>query len=68
MYIMVIMVKNKKGIYVASKIPENLKQTLDEAITARSYLNISDFLRDAIKEKLSREGFVMKLAARDGIN
>ena len=58
--------KGRNGIYVASKIPESLKLTMEKAVTSGSYLNKSEFLRDAIKEKLSKEGFLVKLAAKEG--
>jgi Arc/MetJ-type ribon-helix-helix transcriptional regulator len=45
-------------MYVASKIPESLKLTMEEAVTTGSYMNKSEFVRDAIKEKLSKEGFL----------
>ena len=53
--------KSRIGIYVASKIPESLKLTMEEAVITGSYLNKSEFVRDAIKEKLSKEGFLIKL-------
>jgi hypothetical protein len=56
--------KNKNGIYVASKIPEDLKLTIEEAVTMGSYLNKSEFVRIAIKEKLSKEGFLIKLGVK----
>jgi Arc/MetJ-type ribon-helix-helix transcriptional regulator len=43
--------------YVGSKIPCSLKDALEKAVKTGSYLNISDFIRDAIKEKLERDGF-----------
>lgn len=52
------MVKNATGIYAGSKIPQALKIAIEYAITKGSYLNTSNFIRDAIKEKLQREGFV----------
>lgn len=52
------MTKKPTGIYAGSKIPNTLKIAIDHAITKGSYLNISNFIRDAIKEKLQREGFV----------
>jgi Arc/MetJ-type ribon-helix-helix transcriptional regulator len=45
------------GIYVGSKIPQVLRDALTKAIEKGDYLNSSDFIRDAIKEKLQREGF-----------
>jgi len=46
------------GIYVGSKVPSTLKESLSIAVNSGHYLNISDFIRDAIKEKLQREGFL----------
>jgi Arc/MetJ-type ribon-helix-helix transcriptional regulator len=43
--------------YVGSKIPYSLKDAIERAVKTGSYLNISDFIRDAIKEKLERDGF-----------
>jgi Arc/MetJ-type ribon-helix-helix transcriptional regulator len=57
----------KSGLYVASKIPENLKLTIEEAVTTGSYLNKSEFVRDAIKEKLSKEGFLEKLGIKKAV-
>ena len=54
----------KNGIYVASKIPESLKLTMEKAVATGSYLNKSEFVRDAIKEKLFKEGFLVKLAVK----
>jgi len=45
----------KVGDYVGSKIPYTLKSAIERAVNTGSYLNISDFIRDAIK--LEREGF-----------
>jgi Arc/MetJ-type ribon-helix-helix transcriptional regulator len=47
--------------YVGSKIPSSLKGAIERAVKTGSYLNISDFIRDAIKEKLEREGFWTKM-------
>jgi Arc/MetJ-type ribon-helix-helix transcriptional regulator len=47
----------KVADYVGSKIPSSLKGAIERAVKTGSYLNISDFIRDAIKEKLEREGF-----------
>jgi Arc/MetJ-type ribon-helix-helix transcriptional regulator len=58
------MITKRSGIYVASKIPESLKLTMEEAVTTGSYLNKSEFVRDAIKEKLSKEGYFVKLAIK----
>jgi Arc/MetJ-type ribon-helix-helix transcriptional regulator len=52
------MVKENAGVYAGSKIPNTLKKAMGRAVQAGSYLNSSDFIRDAIKEKLHREGYV----------
>jgi Arc/MetJ-type ribon-helix-helix transcriptional regulator len=54
------------GIYVGSKIPQMLKNEITKAIERGDYLNHSDFIRDAIKEKLRREGFVGKKEPSQG--
>lgn len=48
------------GDYVGSKIPSSLKGAIERAVNMGSYLNISEFIRGAIKEKLEREGFWTK--------
>lgn len=50
--------RNYVGIYVGSKIPHSLKVVIEKAVKKGSYLNISDFIWNAIKEKLQREGLV----------
>jgi hypothetical protein len=45
------------GIYAGSKVPQIIKKAIQEAVISGNYLNASDFIRDAIKEKLQREGF-----------
>lgn len=47
--------KKEKGIYAASKIPPILKKRMQAAIGEGIYLNYSDFIRAAIKEKLLRD-------------
>jgi Arc/MetJ-type ribon-helix-helix transcriptional regulator len=47
------------GIYVGSKVPQVIKKAIQEAVITGNYLNASDFIRDAIKEKLHREGFLI---------
>jgi Arc/MetJ-type ribon-helix-helix transcriptional regulator len=60
------MTKNATGIYAGSKIPQALKTAIEHAIIKGSYLNASNFIRDAIKEKLQREGFVPMEESREG--
>jgi hypothetical protein len=49
--------KQDIGIYAGSKVPQILKKSIQKAVISGNYLNASDFIRDAIKEKLHREGF-----------
>jgi Arc/MetJ-type ribon-helix-helix transcriptional regulator len=55
--------ENENGTYVGSKIPPILKESIARAIKSGNYLNTSDFIRDAIKEKLQREGFAQMVSA-----
>lgn len=52
------LVKPEIGLYAGSKVPQIIKQSIDGAIKSGNYLNESDFIRDAIREKLQREGFL----------
>lgn len=49
------MLQKNLGVYVGSKIPNILRASIEKAVLAGKYLNISDFVRDAIKEKIYRE-------------
>jgi len=53
------MFKQQAGVYAGSKISQTLKNSMRQAIMMGNYLNTSDFVRDAIKEKLQREGYVV---------
>lgn len=46
------------GDNVGSKIPHKMKKSLINAVNEAAYVSISDFVRDAIKEKLVHEGFL----------
>jgi Arc/MetJ-type ribon-helix-helix transcriptional regulator len=50
--------KQDIGIYAGSKVPQILKNAIQKAVITGNYLNVSDFIRDAVKEKLRREGFL----------
>lgn len=50
--------KKKNSVYIGSKIPQNQKIILENAIDNGDYLNVSGFVRDAVKEKLSKEGLL----------
>jgi Arc/MetJ-type ribon-helix-helix transcriptional regulator len=51
--------KENIGIYAGSKVPQSIKKAIQEAVITGNYLNASDFIRDALKEKLHREGFLI---------
>ena len=53
------------GLYIGSKVPQILKNAIIRAVESGNYLNSSDFVRDAIKEKLQREGFVGEKASAE---
>ena len=53
------MKERQTGVYIGSKIPQVLKTAIRDAIISGNYLNSSDFIRDAIKEKLQRENFLL---------
>jgi Arc/MetJ-type ribon-helix-helix transcriptional regulator len=44
--------------HIGNKIPKNLRRVLDKAVNEGIYLNVSEFVRQAVKEKLVREGFL----------
>jgi Arc/MetJ-type ribon-helix-helix transcriptional regulator len=56
------MIKEKKGVYVASKVPALVRSSIERAVDDGSYLNISDFIRSAVKEKVLKEGYLSKQA------
>ena len=60
MYFSILLITKNVADYVGSKVPATLKGAIEKAVKTGSYLNISDFTRDAIKEKLEREGFWTK--------
>jgi len=51
------MVEKNTGVYVGSKIPRALRSSVEKAVQVGPYLNVSDFVRSAIKEKLLAEGY-----------
>lgn len=53
------MSERQTGVYIGSKIPKTLRKALRNAVLSGNYLNSSDFIRDAIKEKLQREDFFL---------
>lgn len=51
------MITKNTGVYVGSKIPKLLRSSMENAVEGGNYLNLSDFIRSAIKEKVLREGY-----------
>jgi len=45
----------QRGVYTRSKIPQKLKKLIKTRVENKGYLNESEFVRNAIKEKLERE-------------
>ena len=45
----------KAGFYAGSKIPQVMKKSIGSAVQSGNYLNESDFIRHAIREKLEKE-------------
>jgi Arc/MetJ-type ribon-helix-helix transcriptional regulator len=55
-----VLIQGKEmGIYAGSKVTQILKQSIEKAVKTGRYLTESDFIRDAIKEKLEVEGFLL---------
>jgi metal-responsive CopG/Arc/MetJ family transcriptional regulator len=45
----------KKESRVNARLPAALKRCLEQFLAFNSHMNISEFIRDAIREKISRE-------------
>lgn len=54
------MVLEDTGVNTGAKIPSSMRKFLIEAVQDGQYISISDFVRDAIKEKLYRAGYYQK--------
>lgn len=55
-------------VNATSRIPRVTEEALINAVSTGVYLNISNFVREAIKEKLEREGFLHSSMAKKGNN
>jgi Arc/MetJ-type ribon-helix-helix transcriptional regulator len=55
------MFEKQTGVYIGSKIPQHHRKAILVAVSNGNYLNSSDFIRDAVKEKLQREGYLLSL-------
>jgi Arc/MetJ-type ribon-helix-helix transcriptional regulator len=51
------------GVYVGSKIPKALRLSVERAVQVGPYLNVSDFVRSAIKDKLLAEGYFITVGS-----
>ena len=49
----------KKECRINARIPVMLKKCLDEFLALRGYMNVSEFIRDAMREKINREAPVL---------
>jgi Arc/MetJ-type ribon-helix-helix transcriptional regulator len=54
------------GVNVGSKIPVAVKQCIIKVVQEGDYLSVSDFVRDAVKEKLVHDGYQWKLKSGKG--
>ena len=61
------MIPEKIGVYVGSKIPNILRLSIEKAVKTGRYLNVSELVRDARKEKRDREGFLYSAGRNEGI-
>jgi Arc/MetJ-type ribon-helix-helix transcriptional regulator len=50
--------KKRNSSHIGSKIPQKLKTIVENAVINGDYMNLSEFVRDAVKEKLAREGLI----------
>jgi Arc/MetJ-type ribon-helix-helix transcriptional regulator len=57
--------QKRDASHIGSKIPYILKVRIESAVSNGSYLNVSEFVRNAVKEKLFREGF-LPILSTDG--
>ena len=55
--------ESSENISISTKIPYSLQDLVERAVTGGHYLNVSNFVREAIAEKLQREGYLRKTAS-----
>jgi Arc/MetJ-type ribon-helix-helix transcriptional regulator len=53
--------ESTENVSISTKIPQSLEELVERAVTGGYYLNISNFVREAITEKLRREGYFPKI-------
>jgi Arc/MetJ-type ribon-helix-helix transcriptional regulator len=46
------------GVNASAKVSPELKKLLETAIFDGQYLNLSDYVRHAVREKLERQGYI----------
>ena len=49
------MKNTKRMVQVSFRIPENLRQIIEKYVKCDLHINISDFFRDALREKIQRD-------------
>ena len=54
--------ESAENLSISTKIPSSLQVLVERAVMGGHYLNISNFVREAIAEKLQREGYFRKTA------
>jgi Arc/MetJ-type ribon-helix-helix transcriptional regulator len=52
------MVNGKNNAHVGTKIPQDIRFLLEKAVVDGIYLNVSEYVRQPVKEKLGREGYL----------
>jgi len=45
----------QRAVYVGSKVPARLRELMEKFIEMDAHLNISDLIRDAVREKIQRD-------------
>lgn len=58
--------KLTENVSVSTKIPHMFNRLVERAVGDGRYLNASNFVREAIAEKLEREGYFLKSAIHQG--
>jgi Arc/MetJ-type ribon-helix-helix transcriptional regulator len=49
------------GVHIGSKIPVSVKRCIAKVVKEGGYISLSDFVRDAVKEKLRKDGYNWQL-------
>jgi Arc/MetJ-type ribon-helix-helix transcriptional regulator len=57
--------KSSHNMWLTVRVPPDLRKLVEDNITKGLYLNASDFLRDAVREKLARDSNFLRDAVRE---